>query len=246
MGTLSSGFALAVQPVSAETLATSAEGLVTADVAVPTLKGELPAYMARPKQGTALPIVLVVQEIFGVHEHIKDVCRRLAQRGYLAIAPELFARIGDVSKLSSIDEIRKVVVQAADAQVLADLDATAAYAKQQGKADPGKLAITGFCWGGRITWLYAAHAAQLKAGVAWYGRVVGEKDQGIPLDGVEQMRTALAAPGASPAARGSEVVVYPDAGHAFFADYRPSYRQPDAEAGWKRMLDWLEACGAAP
>lgn len=269
---LSSGFALAVQPVAAATISTSAEGIHTAELKLPTGKGEIPGYLARPKAGKSFPVVLVVQEIFGVHEHIKDLCRRLAHRGYLAIAPELYARQGDVSKLTSIDDIRKIVAQVPDQQVLADLDAAAAFAGENEKGDLGRLAATGFCWGGRITWLYAAHASQLKAGVAWYGRLVGDedplhpshpvdvaaqlkapvlglygaKDQGIPLASVEQMRAALkAGAGASAAAAGSRIHVYPEAGHAFLADYRPSYRQPDAEDGWKRLLDWFKAHGVA-
>jgi carboxymethylenebutenolidase len=266
---LSSGFALAVHPVAAETISTSDEGIHTAEVKIPTGKGELPGYLARPKTGKSFPVVLVVQEIFGVHEHIKDLCRRLAQRGYLAIAPELYARVGDVSKLSNIDEIRKVVSQVPDDQVLADLDAAAAFAKKSEHGDLGRLAVTGFCWGGRITWLYAAHSEQLKAGVAWYGRLVGDKDplhprhpvdvaaaskapvlglyggkdQGIPLESVEQQRAALQATGASKSAQQSQIHVYPEAGHAFLADYRPSYRQPDAEDGWKRMLEWFRTHG---
>jgi carboxymethylenebutenolidase len=268
VGALGTGFALAVQPVSAATRSTSAEGLVTSEIELPTNHGKIGAYTARPKQGKNLPTVLVVHEIFGVHEHIKDVCRRLAQHGYLAIAPDLFKRVGDVSKLESIDEIRKIVGQAPDAQVLSDLDAAASWAQKEGQGNPGKLGITGFCWGGRIVWLYAAHSAKLKAGAAWYGRLVGDKDplhpqhpidvagalrapvlglyggkdQGIPLDSVEQMRTALAA-STSQAAKASEIKVYPEAGHAFYADYRPSYRQPDAEDAYQRMLDWFKTHG---
>jgi carboxymethylenebutenolidase len=268
---LTSGFALAVQPVAAATITTNEEGIHTAEIKVPTEKGDIPGYLARPKAGKSFPVVLVVQEIFGVHEHIKDLCRRLAQKGYLAIAPELYARQGDVSKLTSIDDIRKIVAQVPDDQVLADLDAAAAFAKKNENGDLGRLAITGFCWGGRITWLYAAHSTQLKAGVAWYGRLVGDKDplhpqhpvdlaaslkapvlglyggkdQGIPLDTVEQMRAALKAKGASKSAGKSSIHVYPEAGHAFLADYRPSYRQPDAEDGWKRLLEWFKANGVA-
>jgi carboxymethylenebutenolidase len=268
---LSSGFALAVQPVAAATISTSGEGIHTAEFKLPTGKGEIPGYLARPKAGKSFPVVLVVQEIFGVHEHIKDLCRRLAHEGYLAIAPELYARQGDVSKLSSIDDIRKIVGQVPDEQVLADLDAAAAFAKKNEHGDLARLAVTGFCWGGRITWLYAAHSAQLKAGVAWYGRLVGDKDplhpahpvdvaaqlkapvlglyggkdQGIPLGTVEQQRAALKAKGASKAAGESLIHVYPEAGHAFLADYRPSYRQPDAEDGWKRLLAWFKAHGVA-
>src|SRR5947209_15989891 len=171
---LAAGFALAVQPVSAETITTDAKGLEAGEVKIPTKDGEMPAYRAMPDKGGPFPVVLVVQEIFGVHEHIKDVCRRFAKLGYLAVAPELFARQGDVSKLTDIKDIlSKVVSKVPDEQVMSDLDATVAWAKKSGQGDTAKLGITGFCWGGRIVWLYAAHSKELKAGVAWYGRLVG-------------------------------------------------------------------------
>jgi carboxymethylenebutenolidase len=269
-GAITSGFALAVQPVAAETLLTTdATGLDASDVKIPTSAGEIPAYVARPKQGKNLPVVLVVHEIFGVHEHIKDVCRRLAKDGYYAVAPDLFVRHGDVTKLTDFTEIRAIVAKAPDAQVASDLDATVAFAKKDTHTDTKKLGITGFCWGGRITWLYAAHNPALKAGVAWYGRLVGDKDplhpkhpvdvaaelkapvlglyggqdQGIPLDSVEAMKKALAA--GSAAAKKAEVVVYPTAGHAFFADYRPSYQKEAAEDGYKRLRDWFKKHGVA-
>ncbi|THJ22372.1 MAG: dienelactone hydrolase family protein [Nitrospira sp. CG24D] len=264
VSTLAVGFALAVRPVTAETITTETGGLTTGDVSIPTGDGDIPAYRAMPSQGRSFPVVLVVQEIFGVHEHIKDVCRRFARLGYLAIAPELYARQGDVSKLSGIDEIRKVVSRVPDAQVMADLDAAVAWVKASGDGNIKKLGITGFCWGGRIVWLYAAHSRQLKAGVAWYGRLVGNSselqpkhpidvagsvnapvlglyggsDQGIPLDTVERMQTALKAAN-SP----SHVVVYPDTPHAFFADYRPSYRKEQAEDGWNRLREWFKQLG---
>jgi carboxymethylenebutenolidase len=168
--TLATGFALAVQPVSAQTVTTDTNGLIAGEVQIPVPGGQIPAYRAMPKSrtsGRSHPVVLVVHEIFGVHEHIKDICRRLAKLGYLAIAPELFARQGDVSKLSSIQDILPVVAKVPDAQVMADLDATVAWAKQSDKGNTHKLGITGFCWGGRIVWLYAAHNPQLKAGAAW-------------------------------------------------------------------------------
>jgi carboxymethylenebutenolidase len=262
------GFALAVQPVAADTITTSSDGLVAGDVKIPTRAGEIPGYRAMPKGKAKHPLVLVVQEIFGVHEHIRDLCRRLAKHGYYAIAPELFYRQGDVAKLGGMDEIKKVVERVPDAQVLADLDATVAFAEHE-PANPDKLAITGFCWGGRTTWLYAAHRTTLKAGVAWYGRLNGErsdlrprqpldvggalfapvlglyggKDQGIPQTDVEAMKATLAAGNA--AARASEFVVYPQAGHAFLADYRPSYEPAAAQDGWKRLLAWLKAHGVA-
>jgi carboxymethylenebutenolidase len=265
--TLATGFALAVQPVSAQTITTDANGLEAGEVKIPVEKGSIPAYRARPASGESFPVVLVVQEIFGVHEHIKDVCRRLAKLGYLAIAPELYARQGDVSKLSDIKEIfSKVVSKVPDAQVMSDLDATVAWAKKSGKGNTAKLGITGFCWGGRIVWLYAAHNPNLKAGVAWYGRLVGKPDElhpknpidlagslkapvlglyggadmGIPTESVEQMRKAL-----KDANQPSEIVIYPNAPHGFHADYRPSYRKADAEDGWKRLQEWFKKHGVA-
>ncbi len=172
--TLAAGFALSVQPVSAETITTDTQGLEAGEVKVPVADGAIPAYRAMPSRGGPFPVVLVVQEIFGVHEHIKDICRRLAKLGYLAIAPEMYARQGDVSKIANIQEvITKVVSKVPDAQVMGDLDAAVAYVKGTGKGDVSKLAVTGFCWGGRVVWLYSAHNPAVKAGVAWYGRLVG-------------------------------------------------------------------------
>jgi carboxymethylenebutenolidase len=263
--TLATGFALAVQPVSAETITTSSEGLEAGEVKIPVKDGEIPAYAARPAKGGPFPVVLVVQEIFGVHEHIKDLCRRLAKQGYLAVAPELYARQGDVSKQTDIQKIiAEVVNKVPDAQVMSDLDAAAAWAKKSGHGDTSKLAITGFCWGGRIVWLYAAHNKDLKAGAAWYGRLVGKADElhpkhpidlaanlkapvlglyggadmGIPLDTVEKMEKAL-----KDAKQPSKIVVYPDTPHGFNADYRPSYRKEAAEDAWKRMLAWFKENG---
>ncbi|HWA98468.1 MAG TPA: dienelactone hydrolase family protein [Pirellulales bacterium] len=264
--TLATGFALAVQPVTAQTITTDTAGLEAGEVKIPVADGEIPGYRAMPAGGTRLPTVLVVQEIFGVHEHIKDLCRRLAKVGYLAIAPELYARQGDVSKAEGREAIFAIVSKVPDAQVMSDLDAAVAWAKNSGHADTSKLAITGFCWGGRIVWLYAAHNPALKAGVAWYGRLksdadalhpkspidlaaelkapvlglYGGKDTGIPLDTVEAMRKALAE-----ADKPSEIFVYRDAPHAFNADYRPSYVKADAEDGWKRMLAWFKKYGVS-
>lgn len=262
--TVATGFALAVQPISAGVITTNAKGLVAGAVKIPVKDGEIPAYRAAPATGNNFPIVLVIQEIFGVHEHIQDITRRFAQLGYLAIAPELFVRQGDVSKLSKIDEIRPIVAKVPDTQVLSDLDATVDWAKKSAKGNGEKLGITGFCWGGRIVWLYAAHNPQVKAGVAWYGRLVGDatelqpkypvdiaskltvpilglyggKDTGISLDTVEQMRERLQSSSSK-----SEIIVYPDAPHAFFADYRPSYREKEAQDGWKRLLAWFKQNG---
>src|SRR5918911_2061162 len=178
---LAAGFALAVQPVSAQTITTDAQGLEAGEVKIPVRDGEIPGYRAMPAKGTKLPVVLVVQEIFGVHEHIKDVCRRFAKLGYLAIAPELYARQGDVSKTSDVQQIiREVVSKVPDEQVMSDLEATVAYAKETGKGDTARLGITGFCWGGRIVWLYAPHNPNLKAGVAWYGPLVGDPSPTTP------------------------------------------------------------------
>jgi len=263
---LATGFAMAVQPVAAATLTTDAEGLTAGEIKIPVGDSTIPAYRAMPAKGGPFPVALVVQEIFGVHEHIKDVCRRFAKQGYLAIAPEMYARQGDVSNLKSIDEIRVIVAKVPDEQVMSDLDATVDYAAKSGKGDITKLGITGFCWGGRIVWLYAAHSKQLKAGVAWYGRLVGDKselqpkhpidvaadlkapvlglyggkDTGITQESVEQMRTAL-----KKSKVPTEIVVYPEAQHGFHADYRPSYKEDDAKDGWKRLLAWYKQNGAA-
>jgi carboxymethylenebutenolidase len=268
--TLAAGFALAAQPVSAETITTDTKGLEAGEVSIPTPDGKpIPGYRAMPAEGGPFPIVLVVQEIFGVHEHIKDICRRLAKLGYYAIAPEMYYRQGDVSKLTDFQEIFKIVSKVPDSQVMSDLDAAVAYAKGTGKVDTAKLAVTGFCWGGRIVWLYSSHNPNLKAGVAWYGRLIaqpgqenplqpkypidlagslnapvlglyGEADQGIPVASVEKMRAAL-----KEANKPSEIVLYPDTPHAFYADYRPSYRKEPAEDGWKRMLAWFKKYGVA-
>lgn len=265
---LAAGFALAVRPVSAQTMiSTDANGLDVGEIKIATADGQIPAYQARPASGGPFPVVLVVQEIFGVHEHIKDVCRRFAKLGYLAVAPEMYARQGDVSKISDIQAIiANVVSKVPDAQVMSDLDATVSWAEQSGKGDVNKLGITGFCWGGRIVWLYAAHSARLKAGVAWYGRLVGEKteltpkfpidlvaelkapvlglyggaDQGIPNDTVEQMQKALQG-----ANKPSQIILYPDTPHGFHADYRASYRKEQAQDGWKRLQEWFKKYGAA-
>ena len=269
--TLAAGFALAVQPVVAQTtITTDVKGLVAGEVKIPVRDGEIPAYRAMPDKGKDFPVVLVVQEIFGVHEHIKDICRRFAKLGHMAIAPELYARQGDVSKLTDFAEIRKVVAKVPDEQVMADLDATAQYAAKSGHGNTKRLGITGFCWGGRIVWLYAAHNPQLKAGVAWYGRLVpneqsprfslqprypidvaatlkvpvlglyGADDEGIPLATVEQMRAELKKSKAP-----SEIIVYPKTPHGFHADYRPSYRKEQAQDGWRRLQEWFRKYGAA-
>jgi carboxymethylenebutenolidase len=265
---LAVGFAAAALPVRADTvIATSTAGLVAGEIKIPVADGEIPGYRAMPSSGGPFPVVLVVQEIFGVHEHIRDVCRRFAREGYLAVAPELYARQGDVSKFTDYREIfAQVVSKVPDAQVMSDLDAAVAWAGASGAGAIDRLAVTGFCWGGRITWLYAAHNPRLKAGVAWYGRLTGQatelqpkyplelagelkapvlglyggQDQGIPLEDVEKMRAALAA-----AKQPSEIVVFPDAPHGFNADYRPSYRATEAKEAWDRCLAWFRGNGVA-
>ena len=190
---LAAGFAMAVQPVSAQTITTDTKGLEAGEVKIPVTDGEIPAYRAMPADGKNLPVILVVQEIFGVHEHIKDVCRRLAKLGYFAVAPEMYARQGDVSKLTDFQEILKIVSKVPDAQVMSDLDATVAWAKATGKADVAKLGITGFCWGGRIVWLYSAHNPNVKAGVAWYGRLKSPADELHPKHPVD-VAASISAP----------------------------------------------------
>jgi carboxymethylenebutenolidase len=262
---LATGFALAVMPIAEATITTDAQGLSVKEVKIPVKEGTIPGYMAMPSQGKNFPVVLIVQEIFGVQEYIQDICRRFAKLGYLAIAPELYARQGNVSKLKDINEILKVVVKVPDEQVLSDLDAAVDFAGKS-NGDVARLGITGFCWGGRIIWLYAAHNPKVKAGVAWYGRLVGKgtqlqpknpidvaatlkvpvlglyggADEGIPLDSVEKMHAAVRATG-----NPSILVVYPETPHGFYADYRPSYREQEAEDGFARLLAWFKAYGAS-
>jgi carboxymethylenebutenolidase len=266
---LPQGYARMVQPVATSTITTDTQGLVAGEVKIETRDGPVPAYRALPAKDGKHPIVLVVQEIFGVHEHIKDVCRRLAKLGYFAIAPELYFRQGDVSKITDNQEIfAKVVNHVPDSQVLSDLDAAVVWAQATGKADASRLGITGFCWGGRLTWTYCVHNPKVRAGVAWYGKLVapskaplqpaypvelaphlkvpvrglyGGADASIPLETVEQMRAALKAAGNTT----SEIIVYPDAPHAFYADYRPNYRKEAAEDGWKQMQAWFRKYGVA-
>jgi carboxymethylenebutenolidase len=266
-----SGFALAVQPIAAQTkITTDANGLTVGEVKIPVKDGEIPAYRAMPEKGKDFPLVLVVQEIFGVHEYIQDTCRRFAKLGYMAIATSLYARQGDTSKMQNMNDIFPIVQKVPDEQVMSDLDATVAYAKSTKKANVKKLGITGFCWGGRITWLYSAHNPNVKAGAAWYGRLVpnpnaqpnplqpkqpidvvpdlrtpvlglyGGKDTGIPLTSVEQMRAKLKEYKSK-----SEIIVYPDAQHGFHADYRASYKKDDAEDAWKKLLEWFKKYGVA-
>jgi len=269
-GSVGTGFAAAVLPICAQTaIRTDTAGLVAGEVVIPVGDFKMPAYRAAPENRANAPVIVVVSEIFGVHEHIADVARRFAKAGYFAVAPELFVRQGDAGAYGEISKlVAEVIAKVPDAQVMGDLDATVAWAKGQG-ANSAALGVTGFCWGGRITWLWDAHQPAVKAAVAWYGRLVGTpaplfpkqpidvvgslagpvlglyggQDSGIPLESVEKMKAALA--GGSAAAKKSEFVVYPDAPHAFNADYRPSYRKDAAEDGWKRTLAWFRANGVA-
>ncbi len=263
------GYAAAAMPIMAQTaIQTPADGLTAGRVTIDSGGFQMPAYRAAPAGKTGLPVVLVIQEIFGVHEYIADTCRRSAKAGFLAIAPEMYARQGDPSQYTEIAKLQsELVSKVPDAQVMADLDATVKWAGAHG-GNLKKVGITGFCWGGRITWLYAAHGP-VKAGVAWYGRLVGQaspntpvhpvdvaarlkapvlglyggQDSGIPLDTVAKMQTALKE--GSAAAKASEFVVYREAPHAFHADYRPSFRKEAAEDGWKRALEWFKTHGVA-
>jgi carboxymethylenebutenolidase len=267
------GFAASVLPVTAQAIKTDSTGLTVGEITIMAGDFKLPAYRAMPAGKTAsakLPVVLVVSEIFGVHEHIADVARRFAKLGYLAIAPELFVRQGDAQSYGEIGKLMaEVVSKVPDAQVMGDLDACVVWANANG-GDAARLGLTGFCWGGRIAWLYTAHNAAVKAGVAWYGQLLGEpsalkpanpinvvgqlkapvlglygeKDTGIPLTAVEALKAALAA-SPNPAAKQSQFVVYPGVGHAFHADYRPSYDRAAAEDGWKRCVAWFKANGVA-
>ena len=265
---LATGFALSVQPVCAQTvIKTDSNGLTAGEVQVKAKDRDIPAYRAMPDKGGPFPTALVVQEVFGVHEHIQDLCRRFAKAGYFAIAPDLYVRQGDPTKISDTQElIKQIVSKVPDEQVMSDLDATVAYGKGSGKADTAKLAVTGFCWGGRIVWLYAAHNPGLKAATAWYGPIdrprtelqpkypidlaadlkcpvlglYGAADQAIPVDTVEKMAAACKTAGKT-----CEIKIYPDTPHGFNADYRPSYRADAAKDGWAKMLDWFKKNGAA-
>jgi carboxymethylenebutenolidase len=265
---LATGFALAAGPVQASVIRTDAKGLVAGEVKIPTSDGQIPGYRAMPAKGGPFATVLVVHEVFGVHEHIKDICRRLAKAGYFAVAPELFARQGDASKYTMANAgklFTEVVLKKTDAETVSDLDATVAWAKSAPQADVTRLGITGFCWGGRATLVYATQNPNLKAAVAWYGHInramspshpiiplahaaqikaallglYGAQDGGIPVSDVHALEAALKAAGNTK----SRFVVYPNAGHAFFADYRHSYREGPAKDGWRRMLAWFKAHG---
>jgi carboxymethylenebutenolidase len=264
MTSLISGLTLATERVEAQTIHTDATGLEAGETKIPVPGGGLPAYFARPAKGTKFPIILVNEEIFGVHEYIKDICRRLAKLGYLAVATEYYARIGDLSTMTDVQQIvTDVISREPDAQYMADADATVDWAVAN-HGDISRLGVIGFCRGGRMTWLYAAHNPKLKAAVAFYGPVggtptpiqpatatdyadrllcpllglYGGSDPSIPVDAVHAAEAKAKA-----AHKTVEIVVYPDAPHGFHADYRPSYRRDAAEDGWKRMLGWFKQYG---
>jgi carboxymethylenebutenolidase len=265
VSSLATGFAAAAQPVMAQTMITTdTQGLAAGEAKVPVTDGSIPVYYARPATDDRFPVILVVPEIFGVHEHIKDVARRLAKRGYLAIAPEVYARQGDAVRAPNVQEALRIAKAKPDAELFADLDATIAWAGKEGRGDPTRVGITGFCSGGRTVWMYSAHNPSLKAGVAWYGPVTGSAnaltprhpidvvqqinvpvlglyggaDQGIPNDTVDKMYGAL-----KMSNKPSEIFIYEGMPHAFNADYRPTYRKDPAEDGWRRMLDWFKKHG---
>lgn len=264
---LISGFSLATTVVHGQAITTDSAGLEAGDVQIPTADGQMPGYRAMPAGNGPFPIVLVIEEIFGVHEYIKDTCRRLAKLGYCAVAPEVYARQGDLSKMTDVQQIvSQVIAKKPDAELLSDLDATAKWAAASSKGDANRLGVTGFCRGGRAVWLYAAHNPAVKAAVAWYGPLGGNRtdiqpktaadvaadikapvlglyggaDTGIPVADVEKQRDTAKAAGKT-----VEIVIYPDTPHAFHADYRPSYRKQPAEDGWARMLTWFKTYGVA-
>lgn len=265
VASLGIGFALAADPVMAQVITTPTDGLVAGEVKVPTADGEMPAYRAMPDGAGPFPTMVVIEEIFGVHEYIKDICRRYAKLGYFAIAPELFARQGDPLHADVKTIITDIVPKVPDAQAMADLDATVAYAASTGKVDTARIGATGFCWGGRMIWLYARHDPKLKAAVAFYGILGGKAspptaikptnpldfghdvkvpvlglygghDDNIPPDLIAAMQAELKG-------TESQIVVYPDAPHGFFADYRPSYRPEPAKDAWSKAQSWFKEHG---
>jgi carboxymethylenebutenolidase len=263
---LAGGYAVAAFSAEAEPIKTSGANLIQSDDQIPAGDRSIPVFVARPLTGRRATI-LVYSEVFGVHEWVKDICRRLAHLGYAAVAPDFFVRHGDPAKLTDMGEIRKIVAKAGDAQVTSDTAATLKWLKGQRWADPARLGVTGFCWGGSKVWLAAERFGDFKAGVAWYGALrarpemgataapltlvkslkapvlglYGGKDQGIPLADVEAMRAALKAAGKA----GSEIVVFPEAQHGFLADYRPSYDPAASKTAWSRMLGFFKQHGVA-
>jgi carboxymethylenebutenolidase len=265
---LTSGFALACQPVAATTITTDTNGLVAGEVKIPVADGEIPAFRAMPATGGPFPVIVAIAEVYGVHYHLQDLCLRLAHLGYFAIAPEPFARQGDPGKLTDLKDIlQQITSKKSDAEMTSDIDATIAWLKTDAKADTKRLGMTGFCWGGRQTWLYLAHNHDIKAAVAWYGGPLigtstpmkpknpidvvseietpvlalhGGADEGIPVVSIEKMKAAM-----KEAGKTAEFVIYPDTPHGFAADYRAAYREGPAKDGWKRMLDWFKKYGVA-
>jgi carboxymethylenebutenolidase len=262
---LAAGFSLAISPACAQTITTDANGLTAGEVKIPVAGGEIPGYRAMPSRGSNLPVVVVVEELFGVHEHIKDVCRRFAKAGYCAVAPELFARQGDVSRLTDVQQILDTVVsKVPDTQVMGDLDSTVEWAIRSSRGNRQRVALAGFCWGGRIVWLYAALGTKAKTAAAFYGRLQGPtnpltpkqpvdyvgvlkisvlgfyggKDASIPKSSVEAMQAALSVTNSS-----SKIIVYPNADHGFYADYRPTYDKEAAQDAWSKMLMWFKEDG---
>lgn len=270
---IAAGFALAVLPVSAWALSTPSDGLVVGPIEIPVGGGQMmPGYRARPKNGTNLPTIIVIHEVFGVHEYVQDVCRRFARLGYVAIAPYLYFRKGDVTKISDLKQLLPIVQSVPQTGVWSDLDALVAWLPKLDQpsgapyANTGKLGITGFCWGGGTTWTYSAHSSALKAGVAWYGPLAGTAtptQSTFPVDIAATLKTpvlglyggkdthisaadiAKMREALKTGASHSEIVVYPDAEHGFHADYRPSYNAKDAQDGWERALGWFKANGVA-
>ena len=266
MTSLMTGFTLATTVVEAQAIHTDAAGLDAGEIKIPVKDGQLPGYYARPAKGSNFPVILVNEEVFGVNEYLQDVCRRFAKLGYLAVAPEIYARIGDLSKATDSPQIGAITSKKPDAELMTDLDSTLAWAVHN-KGDAHRMGEIGFCRGGRTVWLYATHNAKLKAAVAFYGvlggnpsdvqpktaldmadqikcpllGLYGGKDPIIPVDAVHQAQDKAKA-----AHKTVDIVIYPDAAHAFFSDYRPNYVPADAQDAWKRTLAWFERYGVAP
>jgi carboxymethylenebutenolidase len=261
---MAAGYTLAAGPVRAEVITTDSNGLKTGEARIKVGNAEMPGYFATPAGAAKPPVIMVAMEIFGLHEYIKDVTRRLAKLGAFAVAPDYYFRSGrDLTGITDIKELLPIVNAKPDAELLSDLDATAAWAKSQG-GDTGRLGIIGFCRGGRTVWEYAAHSSALKAGVSFYGPPVdapnplwpksplqlapemkapvlglyGGADTGIPVAQVEQFKAALAQAGKT-----AEFKIYPDAPHGFHADYRSSYRKDAAEDAWSRAQAWFRKYG---
>lgn len=265
-GAIAAGFAVAMEPVLAQAIKTPMDGLEGGEIKIPADGGDMPGYYAAPKKPGKFAVVMVVSEIAGLHEHVKDVCRRLAKAGYFAVANDPYWKIGELWRLTEIKELLAKANTLTDVQAFNDLDATLRWVEKQRKANAKKLGITGFCRGGRTVWMYTAHSKKIKAAVAWYGHFMafgpnpigpldvtdklnapvlglyGGADQGIPLAHVDRMRAGLLAFGKD---KQSVIHVYPEAGHAFHSDYRPTYRKEAAEDGWKRMLAWFKMHGVA-